>query len=199
MSKTLWHAISLRLLRFGFARNLLLGLFLGFLFASLLFAMPQSNKQRETIWLGSDLTLGMSEETVVTKLTESYNLRKAEPSEGLRAQGVTSMWFVQDKEKKNTLLGTMFFSSGKLHSVSKALLSDDGDAVEFGRQLYFAMRDLEFEGDTHCIVQTESGDVPTFANKSAKLQCGMKTIVIDVQKIKGYDETVQLNEELNAR
>ncbi len=192
-------AIKFWLLGFGSGRTLIFGLLLGSLFASLLFAMPQSNKQRETIWLGSDLTLGMSEETVVTTLTESYNLRKAEPPAGLRAMGVTTMWIVQEKGKNNALLGTMFFASGKLHSVSKPLLSDDGDAVEFGRQLYFAMRDLELEGDTHCIVQTESGEVPDFSQKTANLRCGMKTIVIGVQKIKGYDETVQLNEELNAR
>jgi hypothetical protein len=42
-------------------RTFVLGLLLGCVFASVLFAMPQSNKQRETIFLGTDLTLGMPE------------------------------------------------------------------------------------------------------------------------------------------
>ena len=93
----------------------------------------------------------------------------------------------------------MFFASGKLYSVDKPLLLTDGGEVEFGRQLYFAMRDLEFEGDSHCTIQTENQEEPDFSNKTARLQCGMKTIVINVQKFKENDETVQLNEELNAR
>lgn len=180
-------------------RTFLLGLLLGCLSASMLLAMPQLAQQRETIWIGSDLTLGMSEDAVSTKLAGSYSLRKEEAPPIWQAKGITSLWFVQEKGEQRTLLGTLFFASGKLHSVAKPLLSDDGDTVEFGRQLYFAMRDLEHEGDSHCVIQTESDDVPDYANKSANLKCGMKSIVITVQKMKGNNETVDLHEELSAR
>jgi hypothetical protein len=41
--------------------------------------------------------------------------------------------------------------------------------------------------------------VPEFANKLAKLHCGKKFIVIDLQKIERQEWTVQLKEELIGR
>jgi hypothetical protein len=123
-------------------RTFLLGLLLGCLVTSVLFAMPQSGKPRETIWLGTDLTLGMPEETVIKNLAESaYNVRKESPPKGLRAKGITSMWGVDRKgDGKYPSVGVIAFAAGKLDSVAKYLLPPDGDEVELGRQLYFAMR-----------------------------------------------------------
>jgi hypothetical protein len=182
-------------------RGTLFGLLFGCIVGTSLFAMPQSDKPRETIWLGSDLALGMSEEAAVAKLAELYSLRKMEPPAGLRAKGVTSMWIVDEKGEgtKHPSVGVVAFAAGKLSNVHKYLLPSDGDEVEFGRQVYFAMRDLELEGNSRCTIETENAEVPDFANKTAKLHCGRKTIIIDVQKFKGYAETVQLNEELDAR
>lgn len=177
-------------------RTLLLGLLFGSLVATALFAMPQSAKSRETIWLATDLMLGMSEDAVVAKLAESYSLRKTEPPTGLRAKGITSMWIVDEKGRGS--VGIVCFSAGKLSNVQRFLFLY-GDEVEFGRQLYFAMRDLEAEGNSRCTIQTKSAEVPDYSRKTATLQCGKKTVAIELQQVKGQDESVQLNEELNAR
>jgi hypothetical protein len=81
----------------------------------------------------------------------------------------------------------------------KELFSDDANEVEFGRQLYFAMRDLESEGNSHCTIETENSEVPDYAQKTTKLHCGKKTIVVVLQKQQSKNESVSLNEELASR
>lgn len=162
----------------------------------------QALNTRETITLGIELTLGMTEDAVVKKLTESgYKARKKEPPDMMKRKGFTSMWFVDDRgdEKYTPSLGVIFFSSGRLSSATKELLPDDGNQVEFGRQLYFATRDLEVEGNSHCTIETENSEVPEYAQKSARLHCGKKTIVVVLQKQQNKNESVSLNEEIAVR
>jgi hypothetical protein len=181
-------------------RTFVLGALLGLLVIPL-FAAPQSAKPQSGIWLGTQLELGLPQDAVVAKLAESYNLRKAEPPAGLREKGITSMWIVDERGEggKQWSVGVVFFSAGKLSGVRKDLLPPDGDEVEFGRQLYFVMRELESEGNSRCSLETENAEVPDFSRKNAKFQCRQKTVVIELQKFKGHSESVQLYEELNAR
>jgi hypothetical protein len=181
-------------------RAFLLGLLIGSLIVSVIATMAQSNDRRETISLGiADLYLGMTEDVAIKELAESgYNIRKHEPPRGLRDKGVTSMWIVDEKGEKSPSLGVILFRSGKLDSAKKYLFQE-GDEVEFGRQLYFAMQDLELEGNSHCIIETESTETPEYAGKTGKLRCGKKTILIELQKLQKYGESVQLNEELDTR
>jgi hypothetical protein len=171
-------------------RTFLLGFLIGSLVVSALVAAPQS-RDRETLNIGTDLTLGMSEDAAIKKLAESgHSPRKMEPPKGLRDKGITSMWLLDE--------GVLSFASGKLALVTKPLLPSNGNEVEFGRQLYFAMRDLELEGDSHCSIATEAGEVPDYSTKTGKLRCGKKTILIELQRFQKNPETVQLNEELDA-
>ena len=182
-------------------RTFLVGFLAGSLIASAI-AMGQSSNERETIRIGTDLNLGMAEDTAVRKLAESgYIPHRHEPPKGLRDRGVTSMWSVDQKGEgdKHPSLGIITFASGKLDSAMKFLLPPDGDEVEFGRQLYFAMRALELEGNSHCTIVTESAEIPEYATKTGKLRCGKKTILIELQKFQKQAESVQLNEELDAR
>jgi len=180
-------------------RTLLLGILIGAVMVAGLAAMPQTNKTRETISLGIDLTLGMSEDATIKKLAATgYSPRKIEPPAGLRRdRGITSMWIVECE--KEPPIGALTFTLGKLAGVSKDLLPPDGNEVEFGRQLFFAMRDLELEGNSHCTIETLSGEVPEYSEKTANLRCGKKTIIILLHKSHKYAESVQLNEELNVR
>lgn len=162
----------------------------------------QTLSTRETITLGVDLTLGMTEDAVVKQLTESgYKARKRELSDAMKQKGFTSMWFIDDRgdEKYTPSLGVILFSQGRLSSAMRELLPDGGNQVEFGRQLYFAMRDLESEGNSHCTIETETSEVPDFAQKSARLHCGKKTIVVILQKQQNKNESVSLNEEIAVR
>jgi hypothetical protein len=137
----------------------------------------------------------MSEGAVLTGLSESYNLEKEEPPTGLLAKAVTSMWVADAKEKGGDH-GTIYFASGKLYAAVKGLA--ERDDVEFGRQLYFAMRDLEHEGDSHCTIETDNREEPGFSNKTAKMRCGKKSLFIVVQKLKAQDESISLDEGLEA-
>jgi hypothetical protein len=178
-------------------RILLIGPLVGGLIATALFATPQAANPQETLSLGAtNLTLGMSEEAVIAKLAESNDLRKMKPP---LAKGYTSMWIVDEKGQgdKHSSVGMVAFEAGKLSAV-QTYSPLNGDDVEFGRQLYFAMHNLETEGNSHCTIETENDESADFAHKSAKFYCGKKTITIDLQKFKGQAESVQLNEELQA-
>jgi len=164
-------------------RTFLLGLLAGALVVSAVVAWPQS---KVTLNLGTDLTLGMSEDTAIKKLAESGRTpRKIETPPGLRDKGITSMWVLDD--------GAISFASGKLAIVTKYLLPSEGDEVDFGRQLYFAMRDLELEGDSRCTIETDAVEIPEYSTKTSRLHCGKKTILVELQKFEKKAETVQLN------
>ena len=142
-------------------------------------AVAQTFNPRETVTVGIPVTLGMSEDSIVKKLAESnHKVTKRSPTDALKQQGVTSMWFVDDGAG-----GAIFFSSGRLTSVSKDLLPDEGGQVEFGRHIYFSMRDLQTEGDSHCTIETENGEVSEFAQKTARLRCGKNSLLIYLPKM----------------
>jgi hypothetical protein len=63
----------------------------------------------------------------------------------------------------------------------------------------YAFDQIGAKTNGHCTIETENNEVPEFANKLAKLHCGKKFIVIDLQKIERQEWTVQLKEELIGR
>jgi hypothetical protein len=79
--------------------------------------------------------------------------------------------------------GAVLFATGKLGSVSKDLMPFGGDELEFGNQLYFAMRDLESEGNSRCIIETEAGEVPEFFGKDRQAAMGAEVHTDRVTKI----------------
>ena len=46
---------------------------------------------------------------------------------------------------------------------------------------------------------SDNAEVPDYSSKTGKLRCGKKTILIELQKFQKQPESVQLNEELDAR
>jgi hypothetical protein len=129
-------------------RTFLIGTILGCLIASALQATPQASLSRTTLNIGADLTLGMTEEVAVKRLTEyGYSLKKIEPSKVFLDVGITSIWIINEKDGTN--VGTMSFASGKLNEAGKSLFPDEGDAVEFGRRLYRRPASLRGDRITH--------------------------------------------------
>jgi hypothetical protein len=152
---------------------------------------------QETIWLGTNLKLGMPEDAAIKNLTESgYKLEKVSPvpEELQKKEGITSMWATKEKHGDAWLSHDLGFAGGKLKLVSKELPT--GDEVEFGRQLYFALRELETEGNSRCMIETDSEEGPDLAIKSATLHCGKKQIYFNVSKFSKQSELVTLQEEL---
>jgi hypothetical protein len=145
-----------------------------------------------------DLALGTPENTVIRKLTESgYSLERilAVP-EFQQKKGITSMWVAKQKQGETHIFNDLGFANGKLELVARELSTRD--EVEFGRQLYFAMHDLETEGNSRCTIETESGETPDFSMKTAKLQCGKKSLEINLQHFGKQPESVQLSEVLSG-
>jgi hypothetical protein len=152
---------------------------------------------QETIWLGTNLKLGTPEDAVIRNLTESgYKLEKVSPVpvELQKKEDITSMWVATEKHGDAWLSHSLGFAGGKLKQVSKELPTSD--EVELGRQLYFALRELETEGNNRCTIETESEEGPDLSMKSATLHCGKKHIRISLQKLLKQSEIVTLNEEL---
>jgi hypothetical protein len=159
-------------------------------------AAAQALNTRETITVGAGVTLGMSEDVAVKKLTEAgYSLWKLEPIDALQERsGINSIWSVGERGHDSPPpFGAMFFSAGRLTSATRDLLPNGSDQVEFGRQLYFAMRDLEAGGDSRCTIETNITDV---TQNVAQLHCGKKHLVVFLEKPRSEDESVRLNLEM---
>ncbi len=160
-------------------------------------ANPQNNLQ-ETIRVGGEVGLGITEQSAFDRVSSAgYNVRRNEVPVG-RAPlpGVTSTMVVESNAGQS--LGVLFFSKGRLtHVLRFALPNDKGEGVEFGRQVFFMMREFETQGETNCHIETRTGEVPEYAFKRAYLHCGHKTLAVEIEQIRGQSESVQLNEELN--
>lgn len=178
-------------------RGIILGSALS-LSCSLGHGLGQQHLNSPTLWIGTNLTLGMPEDTVIRKLTESgYTLEKLKDFPAFQRQkGITSMWVTKEKQGEIWMFHDLGFASGKLELVVKELTTRD--EVEFGRQLYFAMHDLEAEGNHRCSIETKSEEGPDFSMKTVKLQCGNKGIDINLQKWGKQPESVELDEEVSG-
>jgi len=178
-------------------RTFLVGLVIGTLIPLVVRAMPQGPNPRETISIGiADLSLGMAEDAVITKLRATGRSPRTTPiTEEMKAKGMTSALLVgEDGSGPFTMI---FFESGKLHSVKKSLLSETVDP-EFAKQLYSALQEMESEGDSECNIHTWSGEAPNLGLKSASLRCGKKLIMFHVASYKSQKDLVTLFEELSA-
>ena len=115
--------------------------------------VAQTLDPRETVTLGVPLSLGMSEDSAVKKLAESgHKVTKHEPPDALKQKGFTSMWFVDDGSG-----GVILFSYGRLTSVSKDLLPNEGKLPSSVGSHIFSDAELQTEGDLHCAIETENG------------------------------------------
>jgi hypothetical protein len=142
--------------------------------------------------------MGMGEDSAIKQLAASgYVPRKMNPPDTLKDKGITSMWGVDQRGNKQPSVGIIMFASGNLESAMK-FLYQEGDEVEFGRQLYFAMLELELDGNSSCTIETSSAEEPEYSSKSGRLRCGKKTILIELQRLQKQRESIQLNEWLDA-
>lgn len=168
----------------------------------LLGVSAQTVNQRETISIGIKLTLGITEDDAINQLTKAgYQLVKVKLNELTKASGFTSIWGVVDpaKPKNERPLGIIFFTSGHLTYAVRELLPADGNAVNFGRQVYSALRDLELEGNSHCTIHVENKRDADYVTEIAHLTCGKKTVDISLSRNEGRDdETVDLNEDVGT-
>jgi hypothetical protein len=168
----------------------------------------QKENGRETIFFGTELSLGMLEDAVIKRIAEKgYGARKESSIAGeLRNNyGVTSLWIVAGQGMAGDI-GMIGFAAGKLNYAQKWLWSSmsatntksSAESVEFGRQLFFAARDLEAEGNTRCTIETRTTDRPRYSRKFLNLGCGHTSVLVDVQKFVDQEENAQLSEELSA-
>ena len=155
--------------------------------------VSQTGTKRDTISIGVDLSLGMPEDAAIRQIAEAgYTVENTQlPSK----ERTSSLWTITVKgDGRNQPLGAVEFSKGKLKSATRWL--GTGDEVEFGRQIYFLMRDFRAQGDSLCAIETTASDEAALSLKTAYFRCGHKSIRIALEALRGEQEVVGLSEEL---
>jgi len=173
-------------------KNLLVGVFLGFLIASIWNNHVQA-AQREParIWVGTDLQLGMPKDAVIAKVAEAgYEIKRITAIEG-------DMWTVAKKNERNEydVVGGMTFIGGKLGFANHTLYASfDQPAAKLARSFYFAIRDLEADHNSVCTLESKNQENATFYSKTGILHCGNRTISESVSKYQDQNEEGELTE-----
>jgi hypothetical protein len=175
-------------------KNLLVGLFLGFLIASVLnnhVSAAQAQRLPARIWVGADLQLGMPKEAVITKVAEAgYEITRQTAVGG-------DFWTVMKKNQNNEhdFIGNIIFVGGKLESAEHSLYaSTDQPVAKFARSFYFAVRDLEADHNSVCTLESKNEEQAVFESKSGMLHCRNRTISVTASKLQDQDEEVELTE-----
>ncbi len=174
-------------------KNLLVGLFLGLLIASVLnnhVSAAQAQRAPARIWVGADLQVGMPKETVITKVAEAgYEITRQTAVGG-------DFWTVmKNQNSERDFIGNIIFVGGTLESAEHSLYdSTDQPAAKLARGFYFAVRDLEADHNSVCTVETKNEEQAVFESKSGMLHCRNRTISVTASKLQDQDEEAELTE-----
>lgn len=172
-------------------KNLLLGLVLGILLASVPLAYTQQEPERISVGAAS-LQLGMEKNAVISKLAElGYKLNKFGPS--------SEVWAVTGKDQQTDgypdYLGNIYFKNARLSWAERVWAeSRDAGSNKIGRNLYFLMKSFQDSGNTTCSIESTSHESPDHESKESVIHCGRRTIELAVNKYKERLEVTQLTE-----
>ena len=135
-------------------------------------------EQRETIWLSTSLSIGMSKSEVLSKLTEHYNLSKAP---GDIKKGEFEFWAVFSKGARSYSVGTILFKDGKLKRVTKDWGPEDPEkGASFANGLYKAFNSFIKEKKHECWIDATKVEAGAIESKSIYVVCGQKYIEIGI-------------------
>src|ERR1039458_3770793 len=87
-------------------------------------------KVKDTIWVGTDLQLGLSRESVMSRLAEISNLER---------NGNIDSWFVKSKTAPFERYGQVSFSNGSLSCASRIWTGGEEDDLSFAKVLHGAL------------------------------------------------------------
>lgn len=144
---------------------------------------------------GQTLTLGMPKEQVFALLSGSYHL-----SENLAwsaANKPYSLWDVTGESVVNgkvaqldgkplqLIKGTVKFRGDKLDGVSWEWTPDSSDSSDFAANIISLLEQFSNADSTRCSLTTETTRTPKQEQRVAKFRCGLRSVVIEVDRVSG--------------
>lgn len=149
-------------------------------------------EEAELFMAGTEMKLGMLEDSLITKLKENYLLSNA------GGHG----WVVFEKTgPPNKLVGSVGFTNGRLSSISKEWGSYSGDeAQNLGKDLFSLLSRLADEKPTPIVVNPKvSVRQPGLTISEIELLYPNRIVTIMVAESRQYGNSVVITEALKVR
>ena len=149
-----------------------------------------------TIYVGTDLRLGMPRDAVIARIAEHYRIVKLEGGGG-------DTWMVQEKSDSPvvTSIGSVGFTNGKLTYAARDWTQRDEDTYTFAQALIGAMQQMEKDGQHSCSFDVPRSQSPKAEIHYLRFYCGPKRVEItsfDITSGVGKGRNVQINEVLSS-
>jgi hypothetical protein len=161
-------------------------------FASVLQGQGTRSK-KDSIWLGTELQLGMPKDAVMSRLAEQYMLVRI---------GAGDDWLVESKVRPIVSYGEVSFANGKLSYIEKDWSSEDDGEFSFAQSLYGLLDQFGREGRQICLMSTDTSRTPEAETRSITMSCGGKKLIIttiDIFSGENRTKTAQIQEVLTTR
>ena len=123
-----------------------------------------------TIYIGTELQLGIPRDTVIARLGTNYKVVKIE--------GAGDDWIVEEKNDPSNIVGSVGFTNGKLTYAAKDWTQGDEDNYALAQALRGAMAQMGTEGQHSCFFETPSSRSPVAEMTYLRFYCGPKRIDI---------------------
>ncbi len=167
---------------------------LALLFAVSTVAQTTQPSTQPSIWIGTQLRLGMARDETITKLTANYTVTKMQGSAG-------DDWIVAEKHSETTWLGYIGFHDAKLTFASRSWTQGDEDTFAFAQALWRAMSQMNDEGHNSCSFEVPTSNSATAEIRYVRFYCGAKRIEImttDVLNGEGKGHLASISEILSS-
>jgi hypothetical protein len=175
-------------------KNIVLGLVLGILLASVPRAYTQQEPER--IYVGTtSVRLGMEKDVVISKFAGlGYKVSKVPPS----SEGPIESWVISEKNEQTgeyDVVASLSFKNARLNwALRQWAESWDAGSAKVGKNLYFLVKSFADSGNTTCSIESIPQETPEFESKESLIHCGRRTITIAVSKYKEQREETQVTE-----
>ena len=164
--------------------------------ASFLAGTQVAQTPKDSISLGEvELSVGMAQDAVLSKLGEYFQLVKMTQTGGPRTR-----WRVLGKNRE--LIGSVTFVTGKLWAARKswAYVPDDTGALRVAQALIDVVGNFEKQRNTACTIGTPPTEQqPDFREEEVVMTCGAKEIAVAVGGPPGESSSVWVDESLLPR
>jgi hypothetical protein len=146
-----------------------------------------------SIWIGTQLRLGMTRDEIINKLAANHTVTKM--------QGAGDDWIVAEKQSMTTWQGYIGFHDAKLTFASRSWTQGDEDTFAFAQALRRAMSQMNDEGHNSCSFGVPTSNSATAEIRYVRFYCGAKRIEImttDVLNGEGKGHLVSISEILSS-
>lgn len=139
-------------------------------------APSEPQTKAESIWIGTELRLGMAKEAIMAHLTPSYKL--------VRISAGEDDWFVGDNGDPTVVYGSLGFTNGKLTYATKTWTPHERrDGFALAQAIHGALTEFAQEDKHVCYMDTVSKREPHTEHKQIWLSCGGKRLEISINEV----------------